>query len=186
MLEEPLRLHDLQDPARPDHVDQAAAPGGVDPALDDEDVLLDLVHAAAGHDPADLRLLGERDDVGGDAELLVRPRGAGRADAGLHLVEDHQRVVIVGELLHPREELGPDVVVAALALDRLGDERGDVVRVRGERALGLLQRAGLGGLDLVAGGRRAGSGSPGTSMRGQSNFGNRSVLFGSVLVSDSV
>ena len=69
------------------------------------------------------------------AQLLVRPRGAGGADAGLHLVEDEQRVVIMHQLDQPLEELGPDVVVAALALDRLGDEGGDVVRVRRERGL---------------------------------------------------
>ena len=73
----------------------------------------------------------------------------GGADPGLHLVQDEQRIVGVHELEHGLQELRPHVVVAALALDRLGDERGDVVRVLGERPLGLLQRALLGGDHLV-------------------------------------
>ena len=81
---------------------------------------------------------------GCSAELLVGPRGAGHAAAGLHLVEDEQRVVRAAQLLHRLQELRAHVVVAALALDGLGDEAGDVVRVRRERGLGLRQRASLG------------------------------------------
>ena len=65
----------------------------------------DLVHPAAGHDPAELHLLGERDDVGLEAELLVGPRRAGQPDAGLHLVEDEQRVVLAAQRLHGLQEL---------------------------------------------------------------------------------
>ena len=118
-------------------------------------------------------------------ELLVGPRGAGHAAAGLHLVEHEQRVVRAAQLLHRLQELRAHVVVAALALDGLGDEAGDVVRVRRERGLGLRQRPLLG---LGDGGRRSSIGKwiAGTSMRGQSNFGKRSVFTGSVLVSESV
>ena len=104
----------------------------------------DLVHPAAGHDATELDLLGERDHVGVHPELLVGPGRARGAHPGLHLVEDEQRVVRVHQLDHLGEELGPDVVVSALALDRLGDERGDVVRVLGERPPGLVERPLLG------------------------------------------
>ena len=56
----------------------------------------DLVDPPAGHDAAELDLLGERDDVGLEAELLVGPGRAGQADPGLHLVEHEQRVVARG------------------------------------------------------------------------------------------
>ena len=94
-----------------------------------EDVAGHLVDPAAGHDAADLRLLAEGDDVGRDAELLIGPGGAGHADAGLHLVHHEQRVELAAQHLHRLQELGAEVIVAALALDRLGDEAGDVVRV---------------------------------------------------------
>ena len=53
----------------------------------------------------------------------------------------------VAQRLHRLQELRPQVVVAALGLDRLGDEARDVVRMRLERRLSLSQRMGLGGLD---------------------------------------
>jgi hypothetical protein len=73
------------------------------------------------------------------------------------------------------------VVVAALALDRLDDRAGDVVGVGGEVLAGLRERGVLGGpVGLrVALEREA---QRGASMRGQSNFGNRATLRGSVLV----
>ena len=80
---------------------------------------------------------------GVDAQLLVGPRGSGHPAAGLHLVEDEQRVELVAQFAHRGEELRPEVAVAALALDRLGDEAGDVVRVRLERRAGLAQRLGF-------------------------------------------
>ena len=96
-LDQAVALDDLEDPAGADHVGEAAAPGGVDAAAGAEDVVRDLVDPAAGHDAADLGLLAEGDDVGDDAELLVGPGGAGEARAGLHLVEDEQRVELVAE-----------------------------------------------------------------------------------------
>ena len=90
-----------------------------------------------GHHAAHLGLLAERDHVGRDTQLLVGPSGSGHPAAGLHLVEDEQRVELVAQLAHRGEELRPEVAVAALALDRLGDEAGDVVRVRLEGRPGL-------------------------------------------------
>ena len=46
------------------------------------------------------------------------------------------------------EELGARVAIAALALDRLDDDRGDVVLVRLEDRLDRLERARLGGAVL--------------------------------------
>ena len=62
-----------------------------------EDVVRHLVDARPGHDAADLRLLAEGDDVRLDADVLDGPHRAGRAHAGLHLVEDEQELVLVGE-----------------------------------------------------------------------------------------
>ena len=114
-----------------------------------EHVVRHFIDPAAGHDAADLGLLGERDDIGLDAQLLVRPRGSGGADSGLHLVQDEERIVGVHQPEHGLQELRSHVVVAALALDRLGNERRNVVRVLGEGPLGLAQRAFLGGDHLV-------------------------------------
>ena len=66
--------------------------------------------------------------------MLVRPPLAGETEARLHLVEDEEGLVLVGEAPKLPEELGTEVIVAALALDGLDDDRGDVVRIARERA----------------------------------------------------
>ncbi len=93
-----VRLDDLEDAVEADHVDQVAAPRGVDPARRAEDVIVDLVQLLSGEDAADLRLLAERDDIRLDAERLVGPELAGDADAALHFVKDQERVVFVREV----------------------------------------------------------------------------------------
>src|SRR5690606_37125162 len=148
-VDEALGLDDLENTAGADHVDETTAPGGVDTPGDREDVVRHLVEAPAGHDAAHLDLLRERDDVRRQAELLIRPGRPGGPGAGLHFVDDEQRVVFVRQALHRLEELRAHVVVAAFALDRLGDERGDVVRVVGEGLPGLGQRALFGNRHLV-------------------------------------
>ena len=60
-----------------------------------------------GHDSAELDLLAEGDDVGSEAELLVAPRRTCHAGAGLHLVENEERIVAVAQLLHRQQELEP-------------------------------------------------------------------------------
>ena len=112
---------------------------------------------AVGGDAADLRLLAEGEDVGLDAELLEGPHRAGDADAGLHLVEDEQELVLVGERgAGCGRNSRAEVVVAALALDRLDDERRDVVAgarrsaLLGSRATACRSAA----LDLARGPRR--------------------------------
>ncbi len=108
-----------------------------------EDVRLDLVELAPGEDAAHLRFLAEGEDVRLDAHRLVAPERARRGHAGLHLVEDQERVVLVGEVAEGGEERGAQVAVAALALDRLDEDAGDVVSGVVERLFGLRERAGL-------------------------------------------
>ena len=85
------------------------------------------------------------------------------------------------------QELGAEVVVAALGLDRLDDDGRDVVRVVGEGLADLVEGALLGRAPRrVSTSGVTGKRSLGLSMRGQGNFGKKSVFTGSVLVSDSV
>src|SRR5215207_2955984 len=135
-------LDDLEDAPGSHHIDEVAAPRRIDPGADREDVVRHLVDSAACHDAAHLRLLAERDHIGRYVQLLVGPSRSGQPAAGLHLVEDEQRVELVTQRPHRGEELRPEVTVAALTLGRLGDEACDVVRVRREGSAGLAQRFG--------------------------------------------
>ena len=71
--------------------------------------------------------LGGEQDVGLDAPVLDRPHLAGPPGARLDLVGDEQDPVLVADRAEALEEavLGDDV--AALALDRLDDDRRDLV-----------------------------------------------------------
>ncbi len=130
--DEAVALDHLENAPGAHHVGQPTAPRRVDARSHAEDVVTHQVDSAAGHDPADLGLLAERHDVGLEAELRVRPGGSGDADARLDLVEDEQGVVLVAEVLQGAEVARPEVVIAALALDRLEDEGGDVVGMEAE------------------------------------------------------
>src|SRR5450830_766763 len=147
VVDEPVFFDHLEVACRPHHVHEIAAPGRVDPGGDLEDGI-DVVDAIVDGDPADLRLLAEDEDVRDDAGLLEGPHRAGHPHARLHLVADQEKLVFVGEAPEAAEELGPEVVVAPLALDRLDDEGGDLVSAlcQGvpDLAVGLL----LGGRDL--------------------------------------
>jgi hypothetical protein len=104
---------------------------------------------------------------------------------GLHLVEDEQCIVGVAQRLHRLEELGAHMVVAALALDRLGDEARDVVRVALECLPRLGQGRALGSLDASAvrlERKRDGRHVDARPVEGREPVG----LAGSVLVSDIV
>ncbi len=70
---------------------------------------------------------GDGDDVGGDAVVLVAEPLAGAAHAGLDLVEDQQSADLVGLLAQALHELLRRHDEAALALDRLDEDAGDVV-----------------------------------------------------------
>ena len=65
----------------------------------------------------------DRDDVGSDAGLLVREQRAGASHAGLDLVEDEEAAVLVAQLAQPPQALGRHDADAALALDRLDQDR---------------------------------------------------------------
>ena len=86
-------------------------------------------HRAERHARRDA--LGGQQDVRLDAPVLDRPHLAGPAGARLDLVGDEQDAVLVADSAQALEEavLGDDV--AALALDRLDDDRRDLVG-RGE------------------------------------------------------
>jgi hypothetical protein len=69
--------------------------------------------------------------------MLVRPHLSGHANAGLHFIDDQHRIIFVGKLSQHPEEFRPEVIVASLALDRLDDDRRDVVPVVMKRLLDL-------------------------------------------------
>jgi hypothetical protein len=76
----------------------------------------------------DPRTLGERHDVGGNAVVLRGEHAAGAADAALHLVEDQEDSVLVADRAQPGKETRGRHQVAAFALERLDQDRGDFLR----------------------------------------------------------
>src|SRR5205823_1360979 len=104
-----------------------------------EDILVDVEDPIVGYEAANLRLLAEAEDVGLHAKMLEAPHSSGEPDAGLHFIEDQQHVVFITELPHSPEELGAEMVVAALSLDRLHDERGDFVLALAKESLRLIE-----------------------------------------------
>ena len=75
------------------------------------------------------RPLPDEDHVGLDALVLDGPHAAGAPDAALHLVGDEHDAVRGAEVAQLAEPARGRDDVAALALDRLDDDRGDVARV---------------------------------------------------------
>ena len=73
--------------------------------------------------------LGHDQDVRLDVPVLDREHLAGPPEAGLDLVGDEQDPVLAGDLAEPRQEPRRRHDVAALAEDRLDDDRRDAVRV---------------------------------------------------------
>src|SRR6185369_5125063 len=63
--------------------------------------------------------LGQRRDVGRDAEVLRREHLAAAADARLHFVEDQQDAVTIAQRAQALQESIRRHQVATLALDRL-------------------------------------------------------------------
>lgn len=141
---------DFEVSLRAHHVDDGAAPGGVQAARNLEAVVLDFVDARARDDAAYLRLFAEGEEVRLDGRVVLPcPHLARDAHAALHLVEDEEHFVLVAYLTQLLEELGAEVVVAAFALYRLDDDRGYAVGVVHQRVLDLLYRLRLEPLDLA-------------------------------------
>src|SRR5687768_12501525 len=92
MLDKPLVLDDLEDRERGRHRDRVAAERAEHVAAGAE-LLSDLAPCEDGRDGmAVAHRLAEGDEVGLDAQALVRPqRGAGPAVAALNLIRDPQR-----------------------------------------------------------------------------------------------
>ena len=110
----------------------------------------------AAHRHAAGERLGEGDDVGRDAPVLVRVPIAGAPHARLHLVGDEEDAVLVGELVEGGQEAVRWHDVSTLAKDRLDQERGHVVGVDdgGEELLDTGEAVGHGGI-VVSPGRVA-------------------------------
>ena len=71
--------------------------------------------------------LGDRHDVGSDADLLMIEHRAGPAITALHLVQHQQQPVLVARGAQPpQERVGADRH-AALTLDRLDQEPGGML-----------------------------------------------------------
>jgi hypothetical protein len=70
--------------------------------------------------------LRQRHDVRRHAPVLAREHAPAAADAGLHFVEDQQDAVLVAQRAQARQEAIGRHHVAALALDRFHQDRGDI------------------------------------------------------------
>ena len=80
----------------------------------------------ADREPA-AECLREGHDVRRHADVLVREKPARAAHAALHLVEDEKELVPVGQVAEARQVVGRRHVDAALALDRLDEDRDRLV-----------------------------------------------------------
>lgn len=90
-----------------------------------------------------LSLLGKGHHVGRSLEtpVLMGPELASGADAGLHLVDNHQDVLLLGNLAQAAEEFGRGMVVTTLRLDGLNNNGSDGVVPGGNQALRFLEAA---------------------------------------------
>ena len=90
--------------------------------------------------------------------MLVHPHPAAEPHPGLHLVEHEQRLVFVRDVAQRAQELGAEMVVAALGLDRLDQDGCDVVGALDEGVADQVEGVGfllLHTLDLGLVGREA-------------------------------
>lgn len=90
-----------------------------------------------------LGLLGEGDHVrrGGQVPVVVGPELAGSTDTGLHLVDDEEHLVALGDVTQALEEGGRGVVVTTLGLDGLDHDGGHGVVELLDETLDLLEAA---------------------------------------------
>lgn len=90
-----------------------------------------------------LGLLGEGHHVGGAGQVpvVVGPELAGSTDTGLHLVDDEENLVALGDVTQALEEGGRGMVVTTLRLDGLDHDGGHGVVELLDEALDLLEAA---------------------------------------------
>src|SRR5436190_19300814 len=128
MLDQPLFLANAQVMSRANVISKVTAPGRADPARQSETVVFYLVQAWARHDTADLGLFAKNQQVGPHVKMLTTPIPSRDSHTALHFIEDEQEVVLVAETAQGLQKLASKMVVTALALDGLDDDRGDIVR----------------------------------------------------------
>ena len=110
-----------------------------------------LARRKAGADrEAGAKALRERRDVGRDARPFVREEAAGAAHAGLDLVEDQEQAALVAEPAQVAQVLQRHRADAALALDRLDQDRRGLRPDRRLERLAVAERHLVEALDLRA------------------------------------
>ena len=107
-------------------VGEVTAERRTDAARQTEAIILHLIESWPSHHTAHLRLLAERQQVRNNTMMLTRPAFASDAHAGLNFVKDQQHIVLIRQLPEQSQKLRTEMIIAALALDRLNDDRGDV------------------------------------------------------------
>src|SRR6185369_9950371 len=162
------------------HVDQAAAPGAGDSARHREHAV-DFVDATGHEDAADLHFLGKTQHVRLNTEFLKCPPSAGEPNPGLHLVENQQRLALIGNAPQSRQELGAEMIVSAFTLNGFDQDGGDLVSALVERALHRGERRAL-ALDRVGEVTRKWERRPGGRYARPIDLRKWSVFVGSVLV----
>ena len=108
--------------------------------------------------------------------VVPRPR--------LHFVEDQEHLVLVADLAQLLQQLAAEMIVAAFALDRLDDDRGDVDAALVDELPDLLPPISSRARSHPLRARipAARNRCDGFETRGQLNFANKSVFRGSVFV----
>ena len=147
-------------------------------------VVFHFIQPRSRHHAADLRFFPKGEQVGHDTKMFAAPVATGCAHAALHFVENEKDFVFVANFSQCVQPFAAEMIVAAFALDRLDDDGADVdvaLSMKSSNlALRLFVRA------AITSASRSDSGNEksmqGHETRGQSNFANKSVLRGSVLV----
>jgi hypothetical protein len=105
---------------------------------------------AGAHRKAAADRLGDRHDVRLDTGPFMGEQLAGAAHAGLDLVEDQQEALVVAERAQSRRKLRWDRADAALALDRLDQDRRRLVGDRRLQRVHVVERNLIEAFDLGA------------------------------------
>ena len=103
-----------------------------------DDVVLHEVNSIAGHNAAYLAFLSETEYVRNYIEVLVGPHFSSQPEAGLHLIENEQGLLIICNPSEVFEKFFSEMVVAALSLDGLNNDGRDPAGMPGEAAKDVL------------------------------------------------